>query len=112
MQYLESLGLTLSMEIPVYALALWVLLEVRPSSGVVAGLLVNLVSHPLAFLVFQAALHGRVGYGASLVIVELWAWLGEAALLYVWLRREPWTLLGISLVANAVSLGVGLVLFG
>jgi hypothetical protein len=112
MLYLESLGITLATEIPVYALALWVLLEVRPASGVLAGAGVNLVSHPLGFLVFQPVLLGHLGYQGSLVIVELWAWLGETALLYLWLRREPWTLLGISLLANSVSLGVGLVVFG
>jgi len=112
MQYLESLALTLATEIPLYTLALWVLLEVRPSSGALAGAGVNLVSHPLAFLVFQPALTRQVGLGWSLATVELWAWLCEGALLWSWLRREPWTLLGISLVANALSLGVGLWLFG
>jgi hypothetical protein len=111
MHYLESLGLTLVVEVPMYALALWARLEVRPRSGTIAGAGVNLISHPVGFLALQPALLGGLGYDRSLAVVELWAWIGEAALLFGWLRREPWTLLGISLLANALSFAVGLLLF-
>lgn len=111
MQYLESLGLTLVVEVPIYVVALWALLEVRPRSGALAGIGVNLVSHPLGFLVFQPALLGSLGYDGSLSVVELWAWVIEAALLFFWLRRGPWSLIGISFVANALSFGVGLLVF-
>jgi hypothetical protein len=106
--YLSALGLTLLIEVPVYAAGLAGLLEVRLLRGMVAGVIVNLVTHPLSFLLIVPALQPRIGYWPALVVVEVAVWPAEALMLYAWLRRDLGTLLGLSFVANGLSLGIGL----
>lgn len=110
MGYLRALGLTLLCEVPVYALALWRLFDVRPLLGIGAGIAVNAISHPLAFFVLVPVLSDVVGSVAALAIVEVAVWLVEASLLFMWLRRRPDRLLAVSLVANGLSLSAGLLL--
>jgi hypothetical protein len=106
--YLSSLGLTLLIEAPVYAAGLASLLGVRWLPAVVAGVSVNLVTHPLGFLLVVPALQPRIGYWPALAVVEVAVWPAEALMLYAWLRRDLGTLLGLSFVANSLSLGIGL----
>jgi len=70
----------------------------------------QLVTHPLVWFVFPrlVGLTGR----SSLALSELWAWLAEAAFYGVVLTGlSPARALGISAVANAASILVGLVIF-
>ena len=99
--YVAALLLTVAVEAPLYGLALRRWLERPWRRALTAGLLVNLSSHPLAWLaLYRADTRG-------LVVVETFAVLWEAGWLWAWLRREPALLLGTALVANAVSLGLG-----
>lgn len=108
--YLVALGLTLLIEVPVYAGGLAALCGVRPVAGVAGGAVVNLVSHPLSFLIVLPLLQPRLGYWPALALIEAAVWPGEALLLYAWLRRDLGVLLGLSFVANGLSLGIGLLL--
>jgi hypothetical protein len=70
----------------------------------------QLVTHPLVWFVFPrlVGLTGR----SSLALSELWAWLAEAAFYAVVLPGlSPARTLGISALANAASIMVGLAIF-
>ncbi len=70
----------------------------------------QLVTHPLVWFVFPrlVGLTGR----SSLALSELWAWLGEAAFYMVVLPGlSSARALGVSAIANAASILVGLALF-
>ena len=84
--------------------------RVRLRSAALAGVTVNLVSHPIGFLVIGPAVRSSLGFTGALVVIESIAVIGEGALLLAWLRREPMLLLLISVVANGTSFlaGVGL----
>jgi hypothetical protein len=106
--YLAALGLTLLIEIPVYASVLRRGLSIAPQRGLAAGAAVNLISHPLAFLIVMPALARPLGFFPALVVIEAGVWVFESSLLWLWLRRDL-DLLGLAaLLANAVSLAVGL----
>lgn len=96
---------------PIYALLLWRFVRATPAQGVVAGAAVNLVSHPLGFLVLTPALRRPVGAAWTLALVEVVAWVGEALLLGIRWRRQLPLLLAISYVANAASFLAGLLVF-
>lgn len=105
--YLAAYLLTLAVEPPLYAVALRLLGDPW-RRGYAAALLANATSHPLTWLVLYRALpSGRV---ASFVVVEAFAVAWEALVLRRLLRHEAAPLAGLSLVANAVSLGAGAVL--
>jgi hypothetical protein len=92
----------------VYASGLRGGLGIGASRGLTAGAAVNLVSHPLAFLIVMPALARPLGFLAALTVTEAGVWVLETALLWSWLRRDV-DLLGLAaLLANAVSLAVGL----
>jgi hypothetical protein len=74
------------------------------------GLFAQLVTHPLVWFVFPrlVGLTGR----SSLALSELWAWLAEAVFYAVVLPGlSPARALGISAIANAASILVGLAIF-
>jgi hypothetical protein len=74
------------------------------------ALFAQLVTHPLVWFVFPrlVGLTGR----SSLALSELWAWLAEAAFYAVVLPGlSPARALGISAVANAASILLGLAVF-
>jgi hypothetical protein len=107
-----AVGLTLFIETPVYMALLCRILGVRCRVTFGAAVAVILVEHPLAFLLVGPVLTAAVGGTASLAIVEVGiAWFGEAALLWLWLRHDPGQLMAVSFVANALSFGLGLILF-
>ncbi len=108
--YLVTLGLTIAIESPIYALLLHVIERTPIRRGVAAGVVVNLTSHPIAFLaVFPVLLPFAGGFWA-LVVVESIAVSIEASLLWMRGRRDPFALLGISYLANTASLSLGLLL--
>jgi hypothetical protein len=109
--YLWSLGLTLLIEVPVYAAGLAGLCGVRLVPGAAAGTVVNLITHPIGFLVVLPALQPHTGYWTALALLEVLVWPAEALMLFAWLRRDLRVLLGLSFVANGLSLGIGLLLF-
>lgn len=105
---LLALALTLVIEVPVYATLLGCGWGVPWRRGAAAGVVVNLVSHPVAFLLVDPGLRPSLGSTGALAVVEVVvAWLGEAAMLWAWLRRDPVGLAGVSFVANALSFGLG-----
>ena len=107
--YVVALGLTIAIESPIYGLLLHVIERTPIRRGVVAGVVVNLVSHPIAFLALFPALFPLVGGLSAFVLVEIVAVFVEASLL--WLPAcDPFPLLGISYLANAASLSLGLLL--
>jgi hypothetical protein len=107
---LLALGITITLESPIYSLLLSLCLGVSRVEGLWGGVCANLVSQPLAFLVVVPLLMPSLGLVQSIVIVEIGiAWLGEAVLLWRWHRWEWRVLLGTSAVANAISLAAGLI---
>ncbi len=108
--YLVALGLTLAVETPVYALGLSAGGDVSLRRAGRTGLRVNLVSHPLAFLVVFPLLAPIVGSLAALVVVEVGVVYLEAAL--VWRGRGSGgaAAIAVSCVANVASLLIGLAL--
>jgi hypothetical protein len=109
--YLLSLGLTLLLEVPVYTAGLAVLCGVRPFAGGAAGIGVNLVSHPISFLLLLPVLQPHIGYWPAVALIEVLVWPAEALMLYAWLRRNLGVLIALSFVANGLSLSIGLLVF-
>jgi hypothetical protein len=83
--------------------------EPRVSRRILMALAANALSHPAVWFVFPAL---GLAQGATTALSEIWAWLIEAALYRVGLGNTTWrAVLGISLVANLLSFGLGLVLW-
>jgi hypothetical protein len=108
--YPLALGLTLLIEVPVYAAGLATLCGVRRLPAIAAGAAVNLVSHPISFLVALPLLQPHIGYWPALALIEVLVWPAEALMLLAWLRRDLPALLALSFVANGLSLGIGLLI--
>jgi hypothetical protein len=108
--YLEALALTVAIEWPIYAVLL-ARHRRAPTPSWWHGLAVNLVSHPLAFLVldplFEPVLHG----GPELAVLELLVWAGEAVGLRM-LGASAEVAVAASAVANVSSLVIGTALLG
>ncbi|HEX8004095.1 MAG TPA: hypothetical protein VF519_15510 [Mycobacteriales bacterium] len=105
--YLAAFLLTLAVEPPVWAYGLRRALGVPARRGYRDGLLANATSHPLTWLVLFPLL--PEGY-AAFVAVEAFAVAWEAALLRVRVGRDAPAIAALSLVANAVSLALGVLL--
>ena len=110
MSYLAALALTLAIEMPAYAGTLRVGADITTGRGLAAGAAVNLVSHPVAFLVIMPGLARPLGFFPALAVIEVGVWILESALLCMWLRRDADLLGFAALLANAISLAVGLLL--
>jgi hypothetical protein len=108
--YLAALGLTIAIESPMYGILLHAIKGTPTRRGIVMGIGVNLVSHPVAFLMLFPLLSPRLGGLAALALVEVVAVSIEASLLWMRGRRDPLALLGISYLVNAASLSLGLLL--
>jgi hypothetical protein len=111
--YVVALALTLAIETPLYSLGHAVGFGGAAGdwrSGGTTGVRVNLVSHPIAFLIACPILVPLVGALAALVAVEVGVVYLEAVL--VWRRRhsDPLGALALSCVANLSSLAIGLAL--
>jgi hypothetical protein len=108
--YAAALGLTLLIEVPTYASILHSGLNISTRRGLAAGAAVNLISHPLAFLIVMPALDRPLGFFAALAVTEAGVWIFESALLWLWVRRDVDLLSLAALLANVLSLAVGLLL--
>lgn len=106
-----ALAVTVVVETPVYALMLrHGLTSLDARRGATAGVIVNLVSHPLAFLVAMPLVAPMFGFLPALIVVEAGVWALEGLLLWAWRRSDPEWLGLTALVANLLSLSIGLVL--
>ena len=101
--YPLALALTLVIEVPVYAVALAVARLAPWPRAAVAGVIVNLATHPLLWWLLTA-------YPGLFVVAEVGVWLVETALLYAWLRRDAPLLALTALTANLASVLAGLAL--
>lgn len=115
--YPQALALTLVIEVPIYAAALGPM--ARASGGptlswprtLYLGVVANLVSHPIAFLVILPLLVQLTGRTVALVLVEVGVLVLEAAIIGCWLRNGTLALVTSSL-ANIASLTAGALLAG
>ena len=113
--YPQALVLTLAIEVPVYVAALGPLARAlggrAPSwqRAVILGALVNLLSHPLAFLVVFPLLRQLAGRTEALAVVEIAVLLLEATLIGRRLGDGTVALIASSL-ANVTSLTLGALL--
>jgi hypothetical protein len=110
MPYVAALGLTLAIELPAYGGVLRGVLDIPARRAVLAAAAVNLISHPLAFLVVMPRIARSLGYFPALAVVEMGVVLVESVLLLIWLRRDPDLVALAALLVNALSLGIGLAL--
>lgn len=108
--YALALALTLAIEVPLQATVLHRWGAVPWQRAVRAGLIVNLVSHPAAFLVVYPVLHRPLGDTVTILLVEVAVMLGEAWGLSRLTRQTSAALIAAAL-ANSVSLTVGVLLF-
>jgi hypothetical protein len=105
--WLRAFGLTLLIELP---LAVPMLAAVEPRrlrrfAGVITA---NLATHPLVWFLFPGLALGRP---ARLAISEAWALIAETIIyMIVWPALGPRRALLVSLLANAASATVGLLL--
>lgn len=113
LSYPTALGTTLAVEVPLYAWLLPRLAPVSRSRAAEVGVLVNVVSHPLLWFVLVP-----LGHWASdrtvvpVAVAEVLVWLGEALLCRLAARSDWPASLAVAAVANAASLGLGLLLAG
>lgn len=103
--WLAAFGLTIAIELPVYVPGLAALRLLTWRRAVVAGVLVNVATHPLLWWTLSGHPHWWAGAEAAACLVE-------ALLLLAAVRRDPVVLLALSVAANAASLAVGLLLIG
>ncbi|MEI8081679.1 MAG: hypothetical protein WCI74_07530 [Actinomycetes bacterium] len=108
--YLAALALTMIVETPIYYLMLSRLAHVRSQQAIIAGIVVNLISHPLFTAVLVPAAEQVMSPIASVLVGEAVVCALEAGLLYAWLRRDAAIVIAASLMANGCSFAVGLVL--
>ena len=110
--YALALLLTLGIEVPVYVATLgpparalrWPVLPW--SQALVLGITVNIVSHPVAFLVVFPLLRQLTGRTAALVLVEIGVLVAEAMIIGRRLSNGVMALRASSL-ANLASLTIG-----
>ena len=107
MPYPLALALTLAVEVPVYAVALRAAGSLRGGPATLAGIAVNLITHPPVWLVL---LRAEDPYPIVFAVVEVAAWLVEAGIVYARVRRDAVVILLTALVANTASVLAGLIL--
>jgi hypothetical protein len=111
LRYLLALGLTLAVEIPLYAVALSLGWRVPLPRALLLALGVNLCTHPLLWWTL-APMTGRTSYGLMLLAFELGVCVVGALLLAALLpkpRRPDPLLLALSVAVNGASVLVGLI---
>jgi hypothetical protein len=112
-RYLLALGLTLAVEVPVYAVALSLGWRMPVRRAIMAALAVNAATHPLLWWSLMP-LTGHESYPMVLLFAELTVCLTEALLLAALipgmrLRRPDPLLLALSIAANGASVLAGLI---
>jgi len=108
--YLAAFGLTQVVEAPVYVGLLTCILGVPWRRALGASVAVNLVSHPLLYLVFVPVTDALMRPTAGIIAGEVLVWVAETAMLAAWLRRDYAALAATALAANATSFAAGLLL--
>ncbi len=106
--WLTAFSLTLLVELPAVS---WLArrLEPRPLRRGVLAFAANALSHPAVWFVFPAL---GLGWGATTTLSEIWAWLLEALVYRAGFARATWrSALALSLAANLLSFGLGLLLW-
>lgn len=96
---MAALALTLLIEVPIYVI---VLRRLKPR-GWMAGVAVNLVTHPVVWLLLVPSRSWP-----DWLVVETVAWIVEFGLLWIWIRRSAGILLGVAVLANISSAVLGL----
>ena len=105
--WLRAFGLTLLVEVPI---AIWLLAMVdkRPARRVAIVVLANLATHPLVWFLFPGL---ALGSAARFALSEAWAVGAETAVYtIVWPALPVRRAALVSLIANASSVAVGLIL--
>jgi hypothetical protein len=115
--YVAALAVTVAVETPLYAAGLRRLAASAPAppgrrQAAVMGAVVNLASHPLAWLVLWPLAEPRLGALGALAAVEAFVAVGEWAALRWWLGpssggERAAVLAVLVLVANAASMAAG-----
>lgn len=107
--YATALILTLAVEVPLYIGGLTHFAGLPHRRAARVGLVVNAVSHPLAFLVAWPLLRAPCGRTAALAVIEVAVMVGEA-----WgarrLAGDTAAALITAAAANSASLAIGLAL--
>lgn len=99
--YAAAFGATVILEVPLLVvLARWLLPEAPWRGVLVTGLLMNAVSHPLAFWVLYPLLHAVLGSTPALAIVEGVVVLAESVII----ARRHGNLASAAVLAGAVNL--------
>jgi hypothetical protein len=112
LSYPVALVATVAVEVPLYAGLLPRLAPVSPRRAAVVGLAVNVVSHPLLWFVLVPL--GRSISDRTLAPVaaaEIAVWLLEAAGAHRFAPAAWRTSLAVAAVANAITIGIGLLLW-
>ena len=101
---MAALGLTLAVEAPLVA---WVgrRLHAQWWRAIAAGLLPSLLTHPLAWRMWERL--GPQDYLQGVMWIESAVWLIEAVVLKVLLPLRWWQALLLSLFVNAASFAAG-----
>lgn len=112
--YAVALLLTLAVETPIVTVALARWYRVPAARGVTIAVGASLLTHPVVWFVLPQFLVSTVGSTGYLLVAEGFAWLVEAGIFWLAIRRDPIGLLLLSLVANLASFTLGglLHLFG
>ena len=108
MTWPAAFAVTLLVEVPVYLAALTLVAGIRVRTAVGLSVAVNAVSHPLLWFLLVPGL-GAPGATAVLV-AEAIVLVGEAMALMVVLRRHLVVLVVTAVVANGLSLLIGVAL--
>lgn len=106
--WLRAFLLTALIEVPI-VLALTREGPVPTPRRLALAFFAQLVTHPLVWYVFPNL--SGLSHTSTLVLSELWAWLGEAVFYAVALAPiRPARAVGVAALANGASFGVGLLL--
>jgi hypothetical protein len=108
--YSVALMVTVALEAPLYSLMLRQLCSIPPRVGFIRGTMVNLVSHPLGFLLVAPLLLPLLGFPVALLAVEVVVVVVEALILWTRHQREPLVLGAMSVVANGISFLAGMLI--
>jgi len=107
--YLIGLALTLAVELPV---ALLVLRRQGLKKALLAGLIANLVSHPLLHFALPHLI-SPAARGQFILVGELGVFVLEALIYLAVVRPRPWALaLAAAALSNAASYALGLLIGG
>ena len=106
-EYAAALLLTLAIEIPIAAggMVRWYRVPARRGAWIAAG--ASVLTHPVVWFVLPGLLVPTVGSLGYLVAAEASAWLIEAGIFWLAIRRDLVGLLLLSLLANLASFGAG-----